>query len=52
MIINISTLQCGYSAPNRLENSHTQALAPNGALSLSLRDSPGKQACWGCPHHS
>ena len=39
LIINISILQCGYPAPNRLENSHTQALAPNGALSLSLRDS-------------
>ena len=40
LIINISVVQCGCPEFQLVkENSHGQALAPNGALSLNLRDS-------------
>ena len=39
LIINVSILQCGCPESQYIKENHGQALAPNGALSLSLRDS-------------
>ena len=39
LIINISTLRYGCPESLYVKENHGQALAPNGALSLSLRNS-------------
>lgn len=39
LIINVDVLQCGCPESQNIKENHGQALAPNGALSLSLRGS-------------